>query len=212
MEPFTILRAPAAPLMRPDIDTDAIIPSREMTQVGKTGLGSRLFANWRYTDVHQKREERAEFVLNQAPYRHAQVLLTGENFGCGSSREGAVWALHDFGIRCIIAPSFGSIFRANCLRNGLLPVILESTIVEKIAQQMEVSNGSASIVIDLVACTVTDADGTNYPFNIPPQQREMLLRGLDSIGLAINRLPEINLFHENLSRQQPWLFAGRLKD
>lgn len=205
MEPFTILRGPAAPLMLANIDTDAIIPSREMTQVGKAGLGVRLFANWRYTEDRQEREE---FVLNRAAYRKSQILLAGGNFGCGSSREGAVWALYDFGIRAVIAPSFGSIFRANCIRNGLLPVVLDVEVVERLERQMEQSAGRANIVVDLTENTVTDVDGRSYPFHLPPLQREMLLEGLDSIGIAMRRIEEIDAFHDGLRERQPWLFAN----
>ncbi len=204
MEPITILRGTAAPLMRANVDTDAIIPSREMTQVGKSGLGTRLFANWRYTE---DRKEREEFILNRAPYRSARILLAGENFGCGSSREGAVWALVDFGIRAIIAPSFGSIFRANCIRNGLLPVVLSADIVASLAHQMEASAGAASIVINLETLTVTDANGREYPFELTPLQRQMLLAGLDSVGLALHRIAEVDAFHETLRRSEPWLFS-----
>ena len=204
MEPITILCGTAAPLMRANVDTDAIIPSREMTQVGKSGLGTRLFANWRYTE---DRVERDDFILNRAPYRNARILLAGENFGCGSSREGAVWALVDFGIRAIIAPSFGSIFRANCIRNGLLPVVLSADIVANLAHQMEASAGAASIVINLETLTVTDANGIRYPFELPPLQRDMLLAGLDSIGLALHRIAEVDAFHKTLAGNQPWLFS-----
>ena len=206
MEPLAILRGPAAPLMRDNIDTDAIIPSREMTRVGKTGLGVSLFANWRYTEDRQEREE---FVLNCTAYRRAKILLAGENFGCGSSREGAVWALVDFGIRAIIAPSFGGIFRANCIRNRLLPVVLDLEIVARLARQMDLSAGRADIVIDLTASTVTDVDGHSYPFHISPLQREMLLEGLDSIGVAMRLMAEIDAFHDGLRERQPWLFASK---
>lgn len=201
MTPFTILEGRAAPLMQANIDTDAIIPSREMRSVGKTELGVSLFANWRYTE---SREERPEFVLNRAPFRDAPILLAGENFGCGSSREGAVWALTDYGIRAIIAPSFGSIFRANAIRNGLLPVVLDEVTVSGLAAQA--ANGV--IAIDLNTCTVTDIEGQRYPFDLPPLQREMLLEGLDSLGLALRRAAQIDTFHDELKGKQPWLFAG----
>ena len=208
VEPVTLVRSPAAPLMRANIDTDAIIPSREMTTVGKAGLGKRLFANWRYVDGPvESRAERAEFVLNRVPYRNARILLAGENFGCGSSREGAVWALYDFGIRVVIAPSFGTIFSANCIRNGLLPVALDAAIVDRIARQMEGRNGDAAIEVDLRKCVVTDIDGIEYHFTLPPLQREMLIEGLDSIGLAMRRLEDIDNFHQALSEMRPWRFG-----
>ena len=208
MEPITIVRGPAAPLMRANIDTDAIIPSREMTTVGKAGLGKRLFANWRYTDGSvETRMERADFVLNRTPYRDVRILLAGENFGCGSSREGAVWALYDFGIRVVIAPSFGAIFRANCIRNGLLPVVLDVAIVERIARQMEAQNGEAAIEVDLQQCLVTDVARVAHHFELPPLQREMLMEGLDSIGLAVRRIHVIDEFHDVFANRRPWLFG-----
>lgn len=208
MEPITIVRGPAAPLMRANIDTDAIIPSREMTTVGKAGLGKRLFANWRYTDGPvETRMERGDFVLNRTPYRDVRILLAGENFGCGSSREGAVWALYDFGIRVVIAPSFGAIFRANCIRNGLLPVVLDVAIVDRIARQMEAQNGEAAIEVDLQQCLVTDVARVAYPFGLPPLQREMLMEGLDSIGLAVRRIHVIDEFHDVFANRRPWLFG-----
>ena len=208
MEPITIVRGPAAPLMRANIDTDAIIPSREMTTVGKAGLGKRLFANWRYTDGSvETRMERADFVLNRTPYRDVRILLAGENFGCGSSREGAVWALYDFGIRVVIAPSFGAIFRANCIRNGLLPVVLDVAIVERIARQMEAQNGEAAIEVDLQQCFVTDVARVAHHFELPPLQREMLMEGLDSIGLAVRRIHVIDEFHDVFANRRPWLFG-----
>ena len=129
MEKFTTLTAIAAPLLRINIDTDAIIPSREMKRVSKDGLAEGLFAGWRY-QTPGSREENPDFILNQAPYRQARILLSGINFGCGSSREHAVWALHEWGIRAVIAPSFGSIFQGNCVRNGIVPVVLDNAIVE----------------------------------------------------------------------------------
>ena len=208
MEPINVIKGPAAPLMRANIDTDAIIPSREMTTVGKAGLGKRLFANWRYGDGPvETRAERAEFVLNRTPYRDARILLAGENFGCGSSREGAVWALYDFGIRVVIAPSFGAIFRANCIRNGLLPVVLDAAIVDSIAYQMESHNGDTAIIVDLQACIVADTLHVSYPFTMPPLQREMLMEGLDSIGLAMRRIQDFDEFHDAFAEKRPWLFG-----
>ena len=210
IEPITIVRGLAAPLMRANIDTDAIIPSREMTTVGKAGLGRRLFANWRFKDGPvESRAERSEFVLNRAPYRNARILLAGENFGCGSSREGAAWALYDFGIRVVIAPSFGAIFRANCIRNGLLPVVLDVATVEDIARQMDAGNGESAIEVDLQKCLVTDASGIGHPFTLPPMQREMLIEGLDSIDLAMRRVGDIDAFHDALAEGRPWLFGVR---
>lgn len=136
MEKFTRLTAIAAPLLRINIDTDAIIPSREMKRVSKLGLSEGLFAGWRYQSPGS-RAENPDFILNREPYRKAQILLSGLNFGCGSSREHAVWALHEWGIRAIIAPSFGSIFQGNCVRNGIVPVILDNAVIETLAPKIE---------------------------------------------------------------------------
>ena len=193
MEKFTELTAVAAPLLRINIDTDAIIPSREMKRVSKQGLGDGLFAGWRYT-APGSREENTDFVLNQAPYREAQILLSGLNFGCGSSREHAVWALHEWGIRCIIAPSFGAIFYGNCVLNGILPVTLENSIVEGLARQVEANPTENQITIDLEECVVTAPDSSRYDFDIAPADREMLMEGLDAIAATMKRDDEILAF------------------
>jgi len=198
MEKFTTLSGPAAPLLRVNVDTDAIIPSREMKKVSKQGLGEGLFANWRYLDV-AARTENPEFVLNQAPYRHAPILISGANFGCGSSREHAVWALHEWGIRCVIAPSFGAIFRGNCIRNGILPVTLAEEAVRHLAQT------KGAVTVDLEAQMVSADAGKSFSFEIDPSDKVMLLEGLDSIGVTLKFAGDIDRFETADRAQRPWL-------
>ncbi|MGD9598464.1 MAG: 3-isopropylmalate dehydratase small subunit [Steroidobacteraceae bacterium] len=205
MEKFTRITAVAAPLLRINIDTDAIIPSREMKTVGKTGLAAGLFANWRY-EAPGSREEVPDFVLNREPYRHARILLAGANFGCGSSREHAVWALREWGIRAIIAPGFGAIFAGNCVRNGILPVVLDNAVVEDLARQVEADAASRPLTVDLVDCTVTAPDGRRHAFAINPTDREMLLEGLDGIALTLKREAEILAFQVNDRLRRPWIY------
>jgi 3-isopropylmalate/(R)-2-methylmalate dehydratase small subunit len=202
MEKFTQLDSVAAPLMRANIDTDAIIPSREMKRVSKSGLSVGLFADWRYTDV-KARVENPDFVLNQAPYRAAPILITGTNFGCGSSREHAVWALKEFGVRCIIAPSFGAIFQSNCVRNGILPVVLAEADVQGLAAQVN-ADRDAHLSVDLEAQSVVGPDGKAYAFQIAPADKEMLIEGLDLIGVTLKRAAEIAQFETAYRRDRPW--------
>lgn len=205
MQKFTTLSSVAAPIMRVNIDTDAIIPSREMKGVTKEGLSVGMFANWRYTDV-DARVENPDFILNQSPFRNAEVLLSGENFGCGSSREHAVWALKEWGIRCVIAPSFGTIFYGNCVRNGILPVILPEDVVKAFATAMEGSEGKAELQIDLPGQTVTGPDGQTHAFEIAPADKEMLVEGLDPIGLTLRRDDEILAYQERDKSERPWVY------
>lgn len=205
MEKFTTLTAIAAPLLRINVDTDAIIPSREMKKVAKTGLAEGLFAGWRYR-APGSREENPEFVLNQPPYRRARVLLSGQNFGCGSSREHAVWALHEWGIRAVIAPSFGAIFQGNCVRNGILPVELDDAQIENLARQVSDDPERNLVSVDLVGCVVTAPDGCRYPFAIAPADREMLLEGLDAIALTMRRDDEILAFQGRDRLRRPWIY------
>ncbi|MDH3510955.1 MAG: 3-isopropylmalate dehydratase small subunit [Gammaproteobacteria bacterium] len=205
MEKFVELTAIAAPLLRINVDTDAIIPSREMKRVSKQGLGDGLFAGWRYS-TPGSREENADFVLNQAPYRHARILLSGMNFGCGSSREHAVWALHEWGIRCIIAPSFGAIFYGNCVLNGILPVVLENSIVEDLARQVETNPKENNITINLERCIVTAPDNSRIEFEIAPADREMLMEGLDAIAATMKRDDEILAFQARDRLKRPWIY------
>lgn len=201
MQKFTRLTGIAAPLFRANVDTDAIIPSREMKKVSKEGLGEGMFADWRYSDV-ANRVENPDFILNWPCFRKAPILLAGPNFGCGSSREHAVWALQDYGIRCIIAPSFGAIFQGNCVRNGILPLVLPEPSVAALAQ----AGTPQLLTVDLAAQSVRVPDGTELPFTIAPADKEMLLEGLDAIGVTLKRLPAIKDFEGSYRARNPWLF------
>ena len=204
MEPFTQLTAIAAPLLRPNIDTDAIIPSREMKRVSKKGLADGLFAGWRYESPNSRNENEG-FVLNQKPYRSAQILLGGENFGCGSSREHAVWALHEWGIRAIVAPSFGAIFRANCIRNGILPICLESAEVQQLADWVSAAPEQNVITIDLSTRFLSTASNLSWHFEIDDQDQRMLLEGLDAIDLTLMYRTQIDDFEAQDAAVRPWV-------
>jgi 3-isopropylmalate/(R)-2-methylmalate dehydratase small subunit len=203
MEKFVRLRGIAAALMRPNIDTDIIIPSREITSPGREGFGDKAFAPWRY--VGSGREENPEFVLNREPYRHAAILVSGANFGCGSSREMAVWALQQFGFRCIIAPSFGAIFADNCFRNGLLPISLPKEIVAELAAHAE--SPPHELEIDLTSCEVSVPERRRYTFAIGRREREMLLRGLDPISLTLLHQSKIEDFARSDRLARPWIWS-----
>lgn len=204
MEPFVEHKGIAAPLLRINIDTDAIIPSREMKKVSKEGLGEGLFANWRYSDPG-KRTPNPDFVLNKPEFERASILIGGVNFGCGSSREHAVWALKDFGIRAVIAPSFGSIFYGNCTRNGILPVVLDEADVTAIGAEYEQAPGSL-MTISLPAQSVTTADGTEYAFQIGAAEKEMLIEGLDPISATL-KMDALILEYQRTDREnRPWIY------
>jgi 3-isopropylmalate/(R)-2-methylmalate dehydratase small subunit len=205
MEKFVELNAIAAPLLEINIDTDVIIPSREMKRVSKQGLGEGLFAGRRYTQPGG-RDENPEFILNREPYRDAQILLSGSNFGCGSSREHAVWALAEWGIRAIIAPSFGAIFYGNCVRNGILPIQLEDARVKEIAAMVEANPAENRITVDLERRQLIAADGKTEPFEISPADREMLMEGLDAIAVTIKRDDEILAFQARDKITRPWIY------
>lgn len=207
MEPFIKLRGVAAPLMHANIDTDLIIPSREITSPGRDGYGEKLLSPWRYeTGPDGRRRERADFVLNRAPFRQATILLTGENFGSGSSREAAVWAVRQFGLRCVIAPSFGAIFQNNCYRNGVLPVVLPADVIAVLADEAE--SGQLALDVDLRTCTVRHPDGRTWPFAVPRSERAMLLEGLDAIGLTLTRQAQIAAWQADSRKTRPWIWAG----
>jgi 3-isopropylmalate/(R)-2-methylmalate dehydratase small subunit len=198
MKPFTPIDSVAAPLMADNVDTDTIIPSREMRTTGRTGLADGLFAPWRYTEG---RTPNPDFVLNQPAYARAQILAAGANFGCGSSREHAVWALAEWGIRAILASGFAPIFEANCLANRLLPITLPAPIVAALAGQ--------HVRIDLGGCTVTGA-GQVHSFAIDPEARVMLLKGLDVIDLTLKSDAEIEAFLAADRAARPWVYPERL--
>ncbi|MFC3581157.1 3-isopropylmalate dehydratase small subunit [Sphingomonas hylomeconis] len=188
----------AAPLLRDNVDTDAIIPSREIKGVGKTGLAGGLFAGWRYT-APGTRDPDPDFVLNQPRYAHAPVLLAGENFGCGSSREHAVWALHEYGVRAILAPSFAPIFRGNCIRNGIIPVVIDMAVVRAIAAADMV------VVVDLLAQRI-EAGESHHAFEIDEEAKAMLAEGLDGIDLTLRHHPAIAVFHAADRLARPWIY------
>ena len=204
MDEFVRHEGIAAPLLRANIDTDAIIPSREMKRVSKHGLGEGLFAGWRYLS-QERREPQPDFVLNQPGYQGASILLGGANFGCGSSREHAVWALKEYGIRAIVAPGFGTIFAGNCVRNGLLPLVLPAEVIAAIAAWVSAAPGQNRVLIDLQAQQL-EAVGQTYSFEIDTGDRRMLLQGLDAIALTQTRGEIIEQFHRRRQKLRPWLY------
>ncbi len=211
MEPFIHHIGIAAPLLRDNVDTDAIIPSRKIRRVAKTGLEEGLFAGWRYLDP-SGRKPNPDFVLNKPAYQDTSILLSGANFGCGSSREHAVWALKEYGIRAIIASSFGRIFQDNCIANGLLPISLEKNITEDLTAQVEKDPAKYLLEIDLEKNTVTAPDGTTHLFAIAASAREMLLRGLDPIALTLQSKKQISAFLQADRKQRSWAYAPLQKE
>jgi 3-isopropylmalate/(R)-2-methylmalate dehydratase small subunit len=208
MDRFTVHSGVAAPLMKANIDTDAIIPSREMKRVSKVGLADGLFAGWRYIG-QGGREPNPEFVLNLAEYADTSILLAGINFGCGSSREHAVWALREYGIRAIVAAGFGTIFMNNCVRNGILPVVLDEADIQALADHASEDPQHRPITIDLQAQRLRGADGRTFAFQIPENDREMLLEGLDPIALTLKRQQDIDAFQQLDRVQRPWIYLRR---
>ena len=194
MEKFTTLTAIAAPLPLANVDTDKIIPARFLKTIRRSGLGVHLFDTLRYDE---QGAERPDFVLNRAPYRGAQILIAHENFGCGSSREHAPWALLDFGIRAVIAPDFADIFHNNCFKNGILPIVLPREQCEALMEDAE-SGANARIIVDLAAQTVSRPDGETYGFEIDPFRKRCLLEGLDDIGLTLEKAPSIDAYEAKL--------------
>jgi len=211
MEKFVTLNGLAAPLDRANVDTDAIIPKQYLKSIKRTGFGPTLFDDWRYLDPgepgmdHSKRRINPEFVLNQARYQDAQILLARDNFGCGSSREHAPWALVDYGFRAIIAPSYADIFYNNSFKNGLLPIVLERAAVDQLFKECAATLGY-KLTVDLVAQTVTSPAGTVFKFEIDGFRRHCLLNGLDDIGLTLQHVAEIKAYEERRRQEAPWLF------
>ena len=198
----------AAPLLRINIDTDTIIPSTEMKRVSKQGLGKGLFAGWRYRyDKHnEKQGDNPDFILNKPDHLGASILLTGRNFGCGSSREHAVWALTEYGFRVIIAPSFGAIFYNNAIRNGLLPVELPEENITELAEYCMEEPAVNHININLVNTTVSHPAGDGFHFDIEPLHKEMLLQGLDCIDMTLKHIDEIERFQCRDKQQRSWAY------
>ena len=204
MQAFTTLTGIAAPLPKANVDTDQIIPARFLKSIERTGFGKNLFANFRY---NPDGTENPDFVLNQEPYRKAEVLVAFENFGCGSSREHAPWALLDFGIRCVIAPDFADIFHNNSFKNGVLPVKLPREVCEQLIEDARMG-GNARLTVDLEREVVVRPNGEEIPFKIDPLRRHLLLNGLDDIGQTLQHAPAIDAYEAKQKAAQPWLNAG----
>jgi len=201
MDKFTKLTGVAAPLPILNVDTDMIIPKLFLKTIKRSGLGKNLFDEMRYT---KDGSEVADFVLNQPAYRKASILVAGANFGCGSSREHAPWALLDFGIRCVIAPSFADIFYNNCFKNGILPIKLPQSDVDKLMDDAQ-RGANATVTIDLEKQEITGPDGGCIKFELDPFRKYCLLNGLDDIGLTLQKQTKIEGFEEKRRREQPWL-------
>ena len=200
MEKFTKLTGIAAPMALVNIDTDMIIPKQFLKTIARTGLGKNLFDEMRYTLDGQ---EIPSFVLNQPAYRHSEILVAGDNFGCGSSREHAPWALLDFGIRCVISTSFADIFYNNCFKNGILPIMMPQEVVGELMDDAK-KGANARQTIDLEAQTVTTSDGRVFPFEVDSHRKHCLINGLDDIGLTMEKAASIDSFEKKAAALRPW--------
>jgi len=206
-KPFTKLAAIAAPIMRSNIDTDVIIRIDRLVGNSVRGtLGKWAFGALRYLPDGS---ENPEFILNREPYRQAEILVTGPNFGCGSSREGAVWSLQEMGIRAIIGSGFGDIFFANCFQNGILPIVIDKEIVDGLAAEVEATQGAGRISVDLQEQTITSPSGKHHSFEIDPRRRTGLLEGLDEVSLTLQRDDEIRAFQASDRVERPWIHFAR---
>jgi 3-isopropylmalate/(R)-2-methylmalate dehydratase small subunit len=212
MKPFTQLDGLVAPLDRANVDTDAIIPKQFLKSIKRSGFGPNAFDEWRYLDVGQPGQDNStrplnsDFVLNQARYQGAQILLTRDNFGCGSSREHAPWALEDYGFRVLIGPSFADIFFNNSFKNGLLPIKLDATEVDELFRQCEATEGYR-LAVDLAAQTITRPDGKSIAFDIDPFRKECLLNGWDDIGLTLRHADKIRAFEDRRRAEHPYYYS-----
>ena len=213
MEKFTVHKGIVAPLDRANVDTDAIIPKQFLKSIKRSGFGPSLFDAWRYIDVGEPgsdtehRERNPDFVLNQPRYQGATILLARQNFGCGSSREHAPWALLDYGFRSILAPSFGDIFFTNCFKNGLLPIVLQASEIDRLFSDVAAAPGF-QLVIDVAEQTVAYPDGSRtFRFEIDSSRKHRLLNGLDDIGLTLQHADAIRAFETRRRAEQPWLFG-----
>jgi 3-isopropylmalate/(R)-2-methylmalate dehydratase small subunit len=200
MDKFTTLTGVAAPMPLVNIDTDMIIPKQFLKTIQRSGLGKNLFDEMRYTLDGQ---EIPDFVLNQPAYRQAEIIVAGDNFGCGSSREHAPWALLDFGIRCVISTSFADIFYNNCFKNGILPVVLPQDAVDHLMDDAR-KGANARITVDLAAQTVTASDGTTFAFEVDAFKKHCLINGLDDIGLTLEKAGAIDSFEAKAATLRPW--------
>jgi len=212
MEKFTVVTGIVAPMDRPNVDTDAIIPKQYLKSIKRSGFGPNAFDDWRYLDPgapdidNSTRRINPDFILNKSPYDKASILIARENFGCGSSREHAVWALDDFGFRAVIAPSFADIFFNNSFKNGMLPIILDAEIVNEIFEKVAAKSGY-EITVDLTNLKVVTEDGDEYPFEVDAFRKHCLLNGLDDISLTLQHADEINAYEEKTKQSAPWLFS-----
>ena len=213
MKKFKALHGVAMPLDRAHVDTDAIIPKQYLKSVKRSGFGPNLFDDWRYLEPgepgqdHGKRKLNPEFVLNQPHYREAEILLGRENFGCGSSREHAVWALEDAGFRVVIAPSFADIFHSNCFKNGVLPIVLPHEVIDRLFDEVGATEGYR-LKVDLENQVITTHHGEQHSFEVDAFRKYCLLNGLDDIGLTLQHADEIRTYEERRKQEAPWLFAG----
>jgi 3-isopropylmalate/(R)-2-methylmalate dehydratase small subunit len=213
MKPFTVLTGIAAPMDRANVDTDLIIPKQFLKSIKRSGFGPNLFDQLRYLDEGQpgqdnsKRPLNPEFPLNFARYKNASVLLARENFGCGSSREHAPWALEDYGFRCVIAPSFADIFFNNCFKNGVLPIVLSADVVDKLFKEMYASEGY-QLTIDLPAQKVRTLSGEEFAFEVNEFSKYCLINGLDDIGITLKDTAAIKSFEQQWQQKAPWLFEA----
>ncbi len=205
MEPFTTHAGLVVPLDRTNVNTDEIIPARFLKSIKRTGFGTALFANWR---LLPDGSPNPDFVLNFPRYQGASILLAGDNFGCGSSREHAPWAIREYGFRCIIAPSFANIFYNNCFNNGILPVSFDEATVRELMAETEHTEGYA-LSVDLAAQTVTTPAGRVLLFEIDQFRKQALLQGLDNIGWTLSHADEIAAYEARRKQEAPWLFASR---
>jgi len=216
MEVFNTIEGLVAPLDRANVDTDAIIPKQFLKSIKRTGFGPNLFDEWRYLDHgepgmdNSKRPLNRDFVLNQTRYKGARILLARDNFGCGSSREHAVWALLDYGFRVVIAPGFADIFYNNCFKNGVLPIVLSAAIVDRLFREVEAAPGY-TLKVSLPDQAVALRNGDVFSFEIDGFRRHCLLNGFDEIGLTLNYAGDIKRYEEKRRRDTPWLFDGGMK-
>jgi 3-isopropylmalate/(R)-2-methylmalate dehydratase small subunit len=212
MEKFETMTGIVAPLDRSNVDTDAIIPKQFLKSIKRSGFGPNAFDEWRYLDHgepgmdNSQRPLNPDFVLNQPRYEGASILLARDNFGCGSSREHAPWALLDYGFRVIIAPSFADIFFNNCFKNGILPIVLDAAIVDRLFKAVDANEGY-QLTIDLGAQTITTPEGDSIAFEVDEFRKHCLLNGLDDIGLTLEHMDDIRAYEERRRKEAPWLFA-----
>ena len=213
MEKFTVLNGLVAPLDRANVDTDAIIPKQFLKSIKRSGFGPNLFDEWRYLDHGEPGRDNSgrpvnpDFVLNQPRYQGAQILLARENFGCGSSREHAPWALEDYGFRVIIATSFADIFFNNCFKNGVLPIVLDAAIVDGLFRDLADQEGY-QLTVDLAQQQITKPDGGTIEFDVDTFRKHCLINGLDDIGLTLQHVEDIKAYEAKRKQQAPWLFGS----